>query len=359
VFITAYGNRITTGITDLALQLKVPVIKYNRLLRQGARTLFDTDAFDLNAYAPGPEFFLSDQKIALGKRLFSDPMISGTGTRSCASCHQPGKAFTDGLKKNTVIGGHAPLKRNTPTLLNAALQPSLFYDLRVNTLEDQVHEVVQDKQEMDGSITAVAHRLWQNKDYRRLFEKAFPEKGRTGIDTFEVMNAIASYVRSLSRLNSRFDAYMRGDKTALDTEEVRGFNLFMGKAKCGTCHYMPLFNGTLPPKYFASDAEVIGVPASPADTAIDPDPGWFNIIGIASFKHAFKIPTVRNAARTAPYMHNGVFATLEDVMDFYNDGGGAGHGLRVANQTLSSDSLHLTQTEIKEVIAFIKSLNSR
>jgi cytochrome c peroxidase len=133
----------------------------------------------------------------------------------------------------------------------------------------------------------------------------------------------------------------------------------MGKAKCGTCHYMPLFNGTLPPKYFASDAEVIGVPASPADTAIDPDPGWFNIIRIASFKHAFKIPTVRNAARTAPYMHNGVFATLEDVMDFYNDGGGAGHGLRVANQTLSSDSLHLTQTEIKEVIAFIKSLNSR
>ncbi|WP_183558941.1 cytochrome c peroxidase [Mucilaginibacter sp. SP1R1] len=358
-FITGYGNAISTSITILEKKLKIHTIKYNRLLRQEASTLFDKDAFNANAYEPVEPGLETDKKIALGKKLFADPILSGTNIRSCASCHRPDKAFADGLVKNTVINSKAPLRRNTPTLLNAALQPAQFYDLRANTLEEQVSDVVQNRDEMHGSMTIAVNRLWRNKEYRQMFTAAFPMSKRTGIDTSEVMNAIGSFVRSLTMLNSRFDEYMRGNKTAMNQEEINGFNLFMGKAKCATCHYMPLFNGTFPPRYVKMETEVIGVPSSKTNTAIDQDLGRYDIVPLEFYKHAFKTVTVRNAARNAPYMHNGVFATLDEVMDFYNKGGGAGLGIKVNNQTLPLEQLHLTATETKAVIAFIKSLDSR
>ena len=356
-FITKYGNPITTSITDLQNKLNIHGATYNRMLKMDAKTLFDKDAFNVNAYVPDFNSFATEKKTALGRILFSDPILSGNSKRSCQSCHQPDKAFTDGLVKNLVIDGNKPVKRNTPTLLNAALQSSQFYDLRAATLEDQALSVVQNKDEMHGSMKVAAQRLWENKGYRQLFADAFKSKNRTGIDTLEVMNAIGSYVRSLISLNTRFDQYMRGNKAALNQEEINGFNIFMGKAKCATCHYMPLFNGAFPPMYILNESEVIGVPKTIAKTAIDTDLGRYNILRTNSFKHAFKISTVRNAALTAPYMHNGVFTTLEQVMDFYNKGGGAGLGYKVENQTLSPDKLNLTDKESKEVIAFIKTLN--
>jgi cytochrome c peroxidase len=394
IFITAYGNPLTRRLTRLEQDLNIPVIRYNRLLRQDAATLFDKDAFNADAYAPGPEYFTTAQKIALGKKLFFDPLLSGTRTRSCASCHQPDKAFADGLVRNTIMGSDSLLPRNTPTLLNAALQPAQFYDLRASTLEDQVRDVLENHMEMQGSVGMAAERLWRDTLYRRLFSEVFPAQsgdgilpggsgilpggdgilpggdgilpggsgilpGRNGIDTLEVMNALGAYVRSLVFLNSRFDDYMRGDSTALNPQEVRGFNLFMGKARCGTCHYMPLFNGTFPPRYTRMETEVIGVPGSMDTKVIDEDMGRFGIAPEAFLRHAFKTTTVRNAARTAPYMHNGVFATLQQVMDFYNNGGGAGMGSAVDNQTLATDSLHLTGGEENALIAFIKSLDSR
>ena len=358
-FITDYANPLTISITALENDLHIHVIRYNRLLNQDARTLFDTDAFNVNAYVPDYVSFTSREKIALGKKLFADPMLSATGTRSCQSCHQPDKAFTDGLVKNTAISDGHLLPRNTPTLINAALQPSQFYDLRVKTLEDQSRNVVQNNAEMHGDMKVSVQRLWQDTAYRQLFAAAFPKPGRTGIDTLEVMNAIGSYVRSLVFLNSRFDAYMRGDKQAMTAAEIDGFNLFMGKAKCGSCHYMPLFNGTFPPMYRKIETEVIGVPATPAGKEIDGDPGRYAIVKVESFRHAFKTPTVRNAARTAPYMHNGVFSTLGQVLDFYDRGGGAGLGLKIDNQTLPFDKLNLTPQEREDIIAFIRSLDSK
>jgi cytochrome c peroxidase len=358
-FITRFGNPITRSITQLEQRLKIHVIRYNRLLRQDAETLFDPDAFDVNAYAPDAASAITPKKIELGKMLFSDPMLSGTGTRSCRSCHQPEKAFTDGLTKNTIIGSKQPLRRNTPTLLNAALQPSQFYDLRANTLEDQVSTVVRNKDEMHGSLADAAKRLWQNKAYRQLFAAAYAAKSRTAIDTLEVRNALGCYVRSLTALNSRFDAYMRGNKLAMNRNEVNGFNLFMGKAKCGTCHYIPLFNGTLPPRFIKMESEVIGVPQAAKVHVIDDDRGRYDIVQTPSFKNAFKVTTVRNASRTAPYMHNGVFTTLEQVMDFYNKGGGTGLGIKMENQTLPFDKLNLTAKESHDIVAFIKSLDSK
>lgn len=358
-FITGYGNPITIGISDLETKLKIHVIRYNRLLNQDAKTLFDKNAFNINAFAPDQASFATDKKIALGKALFAETMLSGNGARSCQSCHQPEKAFTDGLTKNTVIGSHKPLRRNTPTLINAALQPSQFDDLRAYSLEDQSLSVVQNPQEMHGSMKIAATRLWQNKTYRQLFSDAFPQKNRSGIDTLEVMNAIGSYVRSLVMLNSRFDEYMRGNKTAMNTQELNGFNLFMGKAKCATCHYMPLFNGSFPPRYMQIESEVIGVPRSPKSHMVDSDMGRYEIIPLAAFKHSFKTVTLRNAARTAPYMHNGVFNTLNQVVDFYNKGGGTGLGVKLDNQTLSADKLNLSPKECDDVVAFIKSLDSK
>lgn len=358
-FITGYGNAITTGITHLQQELHIPIIKYNRLLRQEAATLFDKNAFDVNAYAPGPSYFQTGKRIALGKKLFSDPLLSGNQSRSCSSCHQPDNAFTDKLIKNTVIQKKTLLRRNTPTLLNAALQPSQFYDLRARTLEDQAMDVIQNKDEMHGSMKVLISNLWRNKTYKKLFSDAYPQQNRTGIDTLEVTNALAAFVRSLTQLNSRFDDYMRGNQTAMTKQELSGFNLFMGKAKCATCHYMPLFNGTFPPKFTKMDAEVIAVPRFKGGHIIDPDRGTFDIVQTPSLQHAFKTTTVRNAARTAPYMHNGVFSTLNEVIDFYNKGGGAGLGIKTDNQTLSADQLHLTAKESNDIIAFIKSLNSK
>ncbi len=364
-FIIGYGNVITTSITSLEKKLNIHEMTYNRLLNMDAKTMFDKDAFhpaayDPTAFDPGQTPVTVAKRIALGKVLFADPILSGPHIRSCQSCHQPEKALTDGLVKNTVIGSNNKLiRRNTPTLINAALQAAQFDDLRATTLEDQSLAVVQNKEEMHGSMKVAAQRLWENKDYRQLFAETFPVKNRTNIDTLEVMDAIGAYVRSLVALNSRFDEYMRGNKTAMNAQEIHGFNLFMGKAKCGTCHYMPLFNGSFPPRFILIESEVIGVPKTIDETAIDTDMGRYNVLKTPAFKHAFKISTVRNAALTAPYMHNGVFTTLEQVMDFYNKGGGAGLGYKVDNQTLDAGKLKLTKQETADVIAFIKSLNSK
>ena len=358
-FITQHGNPITTSISNLEDKLKLHIAIYNRLLNQSAKTLFDKNAFNVNAYMPYDSSFATAKKIALGKILFADPALSGTGTRSCQTCHQPEKAFTDGLIKNTVLNSNKPLRRNTPTLINAALQASQFYDLRAASLEDQAHTVVENKDERHGSMKQAANKLWQNAAYRQLFAQAFPKNNRQKIDTLEVMNVLGSYVRSLTYLNSRFDGYMRGNKTAMNDEEVKGFNVFMGKAKCGTCHYMPLFNGSFPPRYIIIESEVIGVPQSAKTARIDGDMGRYDILNTPAFKHAFKITTLRNAARTAPYMHNGVFKTLNEVVDFYNKGGGAGMGIKVDNQTLAADKLNLTPDECNELVAFIKTLDSK
>ncbi len=359
VFIRRYANPLSSSIELFQQSLSVRVTRYNRLLNQDVFTPFDSGAFNPNAYVPDLAAFATPEKISLGQKLFSDPVLSGSGKRSCQTCHQPGQAFADGLAKNTVMENVALLARNTPSLLNAALQPALFADLRVKTLEAQSIDVVESAAEMHGSMTTSATRLWKHSSYRRLFSLAFPRRNREGIDTGEVMNAIGSYVRSLTRLNSRFDDFMRGNNTALSAEETAGFNLFMGKAKCGTCHYMPLFSGVFPPRYIKMESEVIGTPVTINSQQIDPDSGRYAIIPRASFLHAFKTPTLRNAALTAPYMHNGVFRTLDEVINFYNKGGGKGQGIKISNQTLPFDKLNLDSPEQKAIVAFIKTLNSR
>lgn len=365
-YIRRYANPLTTAIEQLRRTRNFQGYRYNRLLQQDAFTMFDPDAFNANAYTP----FLNQEnkaaKAALGKALFTETAFSGNNQVSCASCHHSQAAFAENVVRHNNINGAGFIDRNTPSLLNAALQPQLFYDQRAETLEDQVDNVVHNPREMHGSFYTGLQSLIHSGKYEQLFTRAFP--GKPQPDSAAVIEALAAYIRSLVKLNSRFDTYMTGNDTALSDEEVHGFNLFMGKARCGTCHYMPLFSGVFPPKFITQDAEVLGVPEQRGSKHIDRDRGLFTTLQgynyydssrLMEFDHAFKTVTVRNTSQTAPYMHNGAFATLEEVMDFYNNGGGAGEGLQVPNQSLSADKLGLTPAEIKAVVAFIRSLDSR
>lgn len=366
LFIRRYANPLTANIEQLRRQLDFQGYHYNRLLRQDVFTLFDKDAFNADAYSPFLDQENKIAKAALGKALFTETAFSGNGKISCASCHHPQTAFAENAVKHSDISGIGLINRNVPSLLNTALQPQQFYDQRAETLEEQVNDVVHNPKEMGGRIHTALQDITRSGRYAQLFAAAFPEKSQP--DSVAITTAVAAYVRSLVRLNSRFDDYMTGIDTAMSAEEVKGFNLFMGKAGCGTCHFMPLFSGVLPPKFTTQDAEVLGVPEKQGSKNIDPDRGLFNTLmsynyfdssRLSGFDHAFKTVSVRNTSKTAPYMHNGAFATLEEVMDFYNEGGGIGNGLPVHNQSLSAKKLGLTPGEIKEVIAFMHALDSR
>jgi cytochrome c peroxidase len=315
---------------------------------------FEPGAFNANFFAPEESAFLSEEKVALGKALFHDPVLSFSQSVSCASCHRQDLAFTDGLARGRSFG-EQPLKRNTPTLLYAGLQQSQFYDMRAGFLEDQVKNVVDNKDEIHGSLEVAAARLSAQDKYVRLFNKAFRNNSDT-VTEWQVQVSLAAYVRSLNPFTSRFDQYLRGTGY-LYPAEVQGFNLFMGKAKCGTCHFLPLFNGTVPPMFTSSESEVLGVPADTAFTRIDADLGRYEVYRLEELRSAFKTPTVRNIGQTAPYMHNGVFQTLEEVIDFYNEGGAQGRNKVLENQTLPADKLGLTPQEKKALVLFLNTLS--
>lgn len=331
-----------------------------RALKPGFATVFDTGAFDPWYFAPEkPADSLREARRELGRLLFFDPLLSGNGQRACASCHHPEQAFTDGLARSRGFNhGGSPL-RNAPTLLNVSLQRSYFYDLAVVYLEDQASQVMRSEREMHAVPPDIARRLLESPEYSRLFRKAFPAaRDTTEPHDLRMRQALAAYLRSLIALNAPFDRFMRGETTALQPEARRGFNLFMGKAKCATCHFPPLFNGTVPPEYSESEKEVLGITDGPhfLKARLDTDPGRFGIVAVPGNKGAFKTPTLRNAALTAPYLHNGAFRTLADVVEFYNAGGGAGLGFDVPNQTLPPDSLHLNKQEVADLVTFLGAL---
>ena len=340
-----YAYQQTLGIANRPLISAVDMGKDN---------FFEKDIFVADYFSNPDNRQPQPEAAQLGKMLFFDPILSGNNKRSCASCHQPNRAFTDGRAKSLAFEGKREVSRNAPTLINALYQRMLFYDLRTMFLEDQAADVMANATEMHGHIDEAVIKISKSEEYQALFKNAYkkPVTNRT------IQLALAAYIRSLSSMNSGFDRYMRGEKTAMPAEAVAGFNVFMGKAKCATCHFMPLFNGTVPAFYMKSESEVLGVPAHPdtAHATIDADLGKFNTYHDDLNKNAFKTPTIRNAGLTGPYMHNGVYTSLEQVIDFYNRGGGAGIGIELPNQTLPTDKLELTAQEQKNIIAFIHSL---
>jgi cytochrome c peroxidase len=352
-FIKLYANPLSSRLLDAQKALGIPVFTEKRLLSSSARTLTDSGVFNAGYFVNFEEQAMTDQRVALGKMLFFNPVLSNNSGRKCATCHQPEKAFTDGEPKSFAIGFNGMrISRNAPTLLNASFQAVQFADSRVTFLEDQASDVIRNPQEMHGSLPDAVAALRKQSESQRLFEEAYSD----GVTESNVKNAIASYIRSLSSFDSRLDRHFRGSENILTVEEKSGFNLFMGKAKCATCHFFPLFNGTVPPAYLETESEVLGTPATAEGKTVDPDVGKFVLTKREPHRYAFKTPTVRHVALTAPYMHNGVFRTLEEVVDFYDRGGGNGLGFNLENQTLPFDKLSLTGSEKRALVSFMKIL---
>lgn len=320
-----------------------------RAVNNDAAFLYDTLFYNQAFFAPGS----TAERVVLGKKLFNDPIFSINQSRSCASCHIQGKGLADGLIKNTSIDGTKLLKRNTPTLWNAGYQTRFFYDSRAKRLEIQAMDVIHNPLEMGVNPVEVALVLKEDPEYKDLFGKAF----NGVINKSTISSAIADYVRSLVSFNSRFDRYVRGEKHVLTDSEKRGFNIFAGKAKCATCHFAPMFNGLLAPHYKDNESEILGVPlAASTPQILDSDLGKFDNTKLELHRYAFKTPTVRNVELTAPFMHNGVFETLEEVVEFYEKGGGVGQGMDLPSQTLPDSKLKLKESEKKDLIAFLKAL---
>ncbi len=248
-FIKNYINPLYTLIVQAKIDNSLIVENDKVAINPFALSLFDSNTFNINSFSPTKRYQSTPERIVLGKKLFFDPILSSTKKRSCATCHQPALAFTDGLKTALAVDEKTYLLRNTPTLWNSALQKNQFYDSRATVLENQLSDVVHNQEEMKGSLKESVSELQKHPEYADMFSNAYPDDHEK-ITQYNIANAISSYMRSLVSLNSRFDEFMRGDETKMSKKEKSGFNLFMGKAKCGTCHFIPLFNGLAPP-FFA------------------------------------------------------------------------------------------------------------
>lgn len=352
----AYGS--LTRVQHLLLETERQHPDPSQPVNDHALSLFDSAFLQPGYYAKQDRARPEPALKQLGKILFFDPVLSANNKRSCASCHDPARAFTDGRARSLAFDFQGNTQRNSPTLLNAVFSTAYFWDSRVQYLQDQVPDVLNKEDELHGTYEEVVEKLEQSREYRQLFKKAFKGQGEGSLNINTINRAIAAYVQSLVALNSPFDRYMRHETDEYSEPAIRGFNLFMGKAACGTCHFAPVFNGTVPPSFLESETEVLGVPAT-ADFQIpttDADSGRAGVVAAEAFLQSFKTPTVRNVALTAPYMHNGAFSTLEEVIEFYDLGGGAGIGLEVPNQTLPASPLNLTEEEKQDLITFLHTL---
>jgi len=275
-------------------------------------------------------------KIALGRQLFFEGRLSSDGTVSCASCHEPAHAWADTTPVSAGVA-HQLGTRNTPSIINQAYIVPQFWDGRALHLEKQAVGPVQNPIEMDLTAAQLEFRLNHIPGYAAQFQAVFGEAAT--IDN--LAKAIASFERTILSTNTRYDRYLRGNRTALNESAVRGMRLFTGKANCIACHSGPAFSD--------SSFHNLGVGYKDGNFA---DVGRFDVTKDPNDTGAFKTPMLRNVADTAPYMHDGSEKTLADVIAFYNRGGNP-------NPHLDRDikPLNLNLQEQQDLLAFLTALS--
>lgn len=269
----------------------------------------------LDLYMPVPEDNpLSPEKIELGRRLFSDRRLSRDRSVSCATCHDPNRAFSDGRPVAIGIEGRRG-RRNAPALINRGYGRAFFWDARVATLEEQVLKPIEDPNEMDISVAEAA--------------------ARVNLSPQDLSRALATYVRSILSGDSPFDRFTNGDRSALTADQQAGLQLFRGKANCIACHVGPNF----------TDERL-------HNTGVAWREREARFADSGAGQGDFKTPTLREVSRTAPYMHDGSIATLEDVIEYYDRGGNR-------NPHLDPElrPLHLSALEKRNLLAFLRSLS--
>ena len=283
------------------------------------------------------------QQIDLGRYLFFDPILSADGTVSCASCHDPARGFADGKAQATGIDQQT-LERSAPSLWNVGFLSTLLWDGSKSSLEEQMQGPLYSPMEMGNTPAQLLATLNANHTYPGLFEKAF---AKTPISLEQIYTAIAAFESSLISLNSRYDLYAHGYHAALSDEETAGLNVFRSfVARCAECHTPPLFTN--------QQLAVIGVADAPGQII---DTGAEAITGDATQRGAFRVPSLRNVARTAPYMHRGQKATLADAAAFYT--GGRGHEVPEGEALMIHWHIwepRLTDKEISLLVTFLGAL---
>lgn len=295
------------------------------------------------------------QQIDLGRYLFFDPLLSGDKKTSCAHCHHPDYGYADGRAMSNGFGGdgYGPARKNgvelnraAPTLWNSSFLRRFFWDWRATSLEEQAKGPLFADDEMGNQPAQLEADINGNKIYRDLFKQAFNLSPKESVKTEHIITALSAFEASLISLNSRYDRYAHGDHNALSVQEIEGHNIFRSfVTRCSQCHTPPLFtNGEL---------AVTGAP-EPEGKAFDP--GAEKIFPGMALNGGFKIPTLRNISRTAPYMHSGALKNLEDVVSFYNDE--RGHAAPVDQELLIH--WHMTNPGLRksEEIALIAFLNT-
>lgn len=294
-----------------------------------------------------PENPLTVEGVALGRKLFHDPILSLDSTMSCASCHLSSLGFTDGNALSKGISGKEG-RRSAMSLTNVGFyKKGLFWDGRAQSLELQALVPVEDTTELNHSWTAVVEKLKAHPRYPVDFRKAFGITNISEIDKFMVAKAIAQFEKTLISANSKFDLINEG-KASYTSDELAGYNLFfdasseLPDAECGHCHNAPLMTTN----------EYLNNGISLAETTADfDDPGRGAISGDSFDNGKFRVPSLRNVELTAPYMHDGRFKTLEEVIDHYNSGGHYG-----PNVSPLIRPLNLNETHKRQLIAFLKTL---
>ena len=284
------------------------------------------------------------EQIDLGRFLFFDPLLSKDGSMSCASCHQPDKGFSDGLAKSVGVSGQQ-VSRSSPSLWNVGFLKRLFWDARADSLESQAVGPLFDPNEMGNDPVTLLGNLRNNQHYPGMFKQAFSDSEQIVLD--DVATALAAFQSSLISLNSRYDQYAHGYHDALTEQEIAGLNVFRSfVARCAECHQPPLFTN--------NQIAVIGVPEKDGDPF---DPGAQNTFNAKKLRGGFKVPTLRNITKTAPYMHGGNLESLSEAVDFYNKGRGhavpEGESLQIHWHIWEPN---LTEQEIDHVVAFLGAL---
>ena len=283
-----------------------------------------------------------DSRVTLGKMLFFDPILSKDSTISCASCHKPEFAFSDTVSLSLGVGG-TPGRRNTPSVMNMASRSIFFYDGRAKTLQDQVHFPVEDPAEMNLAFPEAIARVARSDMYREHFRKLYGSDP----DETNIRDAIARFEESLETADTEFDAWMMDKPNQMSESAIRGRTLFMSdRAKCFDCHFSPDFTG--------DEFKNIGL----YDERKYTDKGRYEVTKNPDDMGKFKVPGLRNVAVTAPYMHDGSFKTLEEVVEYYSD------IYTVVNKPLNLDTtlikpILFTPQEKKDLVAFLRSLTDR
>ncbi|WP_081733850.1 cytochrome-c peroxidase [Methylomonas sp. 11b] len=291
---------------------------------------------------------LTQEKLDLGKKLFFDTRLSSTSRMSCATCHNPEHGFSE--KRSISFNANGlRLERNAPSVLNAGYLATVTWDGRFRTLEDQIQTPFSKSGDMDIEIDEAITIIQSQSDYNGLFEATF---GRA-VDKIGIAQALACYQRSLISANSPFDEFLfKGDISALSQSAMRGYELFIGKASCITCHdiFHPTVNSLGGALALFTDHRFHNLGVGYKNGKMS-DTGRYWTTRAKEDWGAFKTPILRNVALTSPYMHDGSLPTLRKVVEFYNDGG-------IPNPNIAPGirPLFLTDQEITDIVSFLESL---